>query len=60
MEKIKPIDNESNQKNPNEGTTGTNLQYDKTQGNRGKQLNPNQIPQANKKVVSKMDGRDVC
>lgn len=29
-------------KNPNKGTSGTNKTYDKTQGNRGKQLNPNQ------------------
>ena len=28
--------------NPNEGTKGTNVTYDKNQGNRGKQLNPNQ------------------
>lgn len=29
-------------KNPNKGTGGTNKTYDKNQGNRGKQLNPNQ------------------
>ena len=29
-------------KNPNKGTSGTNPTYDKNQGNRGKQLNPNQ------------------
>ena len=40
--KIKPKDNQSNQKNANKGTKGTNKQYDKTQGNKGKQLNPNQ------------------
>lgn len=28
--------------NPNKGTKGTNATYDKNQGNRGKQLNPNQ------------------
>lgn len=28
--------------NPNTGTNGTNTTYDKNQGNRGKQLNPNQ------------------
>ena len=28
--------------NPNKGTSGTNGSYDKSQGNRGKQLNPNQ------------------
>jgi len=32
----------SNQKNSNEGTSGTNPAYDKVQGNRGKQKNPNQ------------------
>lgn len=31
-------------KNPNTGTSGTNSTYDKNQGNRGKQLNPNQAP----------------
>jgi hypothetical protein len=34
-------DNKANQKNPNKGTPGTNKPYDKGQGNRGKQLNPN-------------------
>jgi hypothetical protein len=28
-------------KNPNKGNNGTNHTYDKNQGNRGKQLNPN-------------------
>ncbi len=41
-DKIKPKDNESNMQNPNKGTDGTNKQYDKAQGDRGKQLNPNQ------------------
>ncbi|WP_289845324.1 hypothetical protein [Acinetobacter wanghuae] len=27
-------------KNPNKGTNGTNITYDKNQGNRGTQLNP--------------------
>ena len=40
--KINPSDNTSNQKNPNKGTDGTNRQYDQAQGNRGKQMNPNQ------------------
>ncbi len=40
--KIKPEDNASNQTNSNEGSEGTNLQYDQVHGNRGKQLNPNQ------------------
>ena len=35
--KIKPIDNNSNQKNPNKGTSGTNRQYDQVHGNRSKQ-----------------------
>lgn len=37
-----PQQNESNMQNANKGTNGTNLQYDKNQGNRGKQLNTNQ------------------
>jgi hypothetical protein len=40
--KIKPSDNQSNMQNPNKGTPGTNRQYDQNQGNRGKQMNPNQ------------------
>ena len=28
--------------NANKGTSGTNRQYDQNQGDRGKQLNPNQ------------------
>ena len=39
---IKPEDNASNTTNPNKGSSGTNKQYDKNQGNTGKQLNPNQ------------------
>ncbi len=35
---IKPRDNEANQTNANKGTSGTNLQYDQAQGNRGKLL----------------------
>ncbi len=38
---VKPSDNASNMQNPNKGTSGTNIQYDKNQGNRGQQLNPN-------------------
>ena len=38
---IKPIDNRANMRNSNKGTAGTNLQYDRNQGNRGEQLNPN-------------------
>ena len=40
--KIDPTDNASNQTNLNRGSEGTNLQYDKVHGNRGKQLNANQ------------------
>lgn len=40
--KVSPKDNSSNMPNPNKGTSGTNKQYDQAQGNRGKQLNPNQ------------------
>lgn len=39
--KITPQQNASNTKNANKGTAGTNKQYDKNQGNRGEQLNPN-------------------
>lgn len=35
-------DNSANIKNPNKGTNGTNKAYDQNQGNRGKQMNPNQ------------------
>ena len=38
----KQSNHESDIKNPNTGTPGTNETYDKNQGNRGKQLNPNQ------------------
>jgi hypothetical protein len=31
-------------KNSNKNTDGTNTTYDKNQGNRGKQLNPNNKP----------------
>lgn len=40
--KIKPADNRTNQQNGNKGTKGTNKQYDQAQGNRGKQMNPQQ------------------
>lgn len=32
--------------NPNKGSDGTNKQYDKAQGNRGKQMNPNRKKQS--------------
>ena len=38
----KPNDNKSSQKNANKGTKGVNIIYAKVQGNKGKQLNPNQ------------------
>ncbi|MGB3468407.1 MAG: hypothetical protein WBA74_24190 [Cyclobacteriaceae bacterium] len=38
-DKIKPEDNESNQQNANEGTSGTNDQYQKALDNRSRQLN---------------------
>jgi len=41
--KIKPINNESNMKNANKGTDGTNRQYGKVHGNRGKQLQPSSL-----------------
>lgn len=39
---IKPQDNAANMQNGNKGTSGVNKQYSQNQGNRGKQLNPNQ------------------
>ncbi|WP_319542139.1 hypothetical protein [uncultured Pseudodesulfovibrio sp.] len=38
----KPADNNADQKNPNKGTLGTNIAWDKAQGNRGKQIRDNQ------------------
>lgn len=35
---MNPQENTANQQNANKGTPGTNLQYNKVQGNRGKQL----------------------
>lgn len=32
--------NEADMQNPNKGTDGTNEAYDQNQGNKGKQLNP--------------------
>ncbi|WP_172635985.1 hypothetical protein [Photobacterium profundum] len=40
--KISPQNNAANQKNANKSSNGTNRQYDQAQGNRGKQMNPNQ------------------
>jgi len=36
--------------NPNKGTSGTNKTWDKAQGNKGKQMNPNQKSQLNKQL----------
>jgi hypothetical protein len=40
--RIDPKDNQANQKNAHKGTKGRNRQHDQAQGNRGKQMNPNQ------------------
>lgn len=40
--KTKTPNHEADIKNPNKGTDGVNPTYSKNQGNRGKQLNPNQ------------------
>ena len=37
----KGANHEADIKNANKGTKGTNITYDKNQGNRGKQKNPN-------------------
>jgi hypothetical protein len=37
--KVKPKDNNSNQVNPNKGTKGTNVHYDKAQANKSQQMN---------------------
>jgi hypothetical protein len=40
--KITPAGNRSNIPNGNKGTAGQNRQHAQNQGNRGKQMNPNQ------------------
>lgn len=40
----KQPNHQSDIRNGNSGTPGTNVTWDKAQGNRGKQLNPNQAP----------------
>jgi len=40
----KKPNHEADIRNPNKGSPGTNKTWDKAQGNRGKQLNPNQRP----------------
>lgn len=47
--KITPASNAANMSNSNKGSNGTNKQYDQAQGNRGKQLNPNQQQRPTKK-----------
>ena len=49
MEKKTPQQNHADQQNPNKGTPGTNKQYALSQGNKGKQLNPNQLIPSGKK-----------
>lgn len=48
-ENINPKDNAANMQNANKGASGTNKQYAQNQGNRGKQLNPNQNQNGGKK-----------
>jgi hypothetical protein len=36
----KPTNNSANQQNANKGSNGTSKAYDKAQGNRGYQMNP--------------------
>ena len=38
----KQTNHQADIRNPNTGSKGTNSAYDKNQGNRGKQVNPNQ------------------
>ena len=40
--KNKSSNHQADIKNTNKGTNGSNTTFDKNQGNRGKQLNPNQ------------------
>ncbi len=47
--KISPQNNQANQQNANKGSSGTNRQYDQAQGNKGKQVNPNQNTKGGKK-----------
>ena len=42
MSKKSDANNKANQSNANKGTSGTNKANSKVNGNRGKQLNPNQ------------------
>ena len=49
VKRVSPKNNHANIKNANKGTKGTNKQYAKKHGNRGKQLNPNNKSKSNKK-----------
>ena len=42
----KKANHQADIQNANKGTVGTNKTWDKAQGNRGKQLNPNRTPSA--------------
>lgn len=62
---MRPEDNQSNTLNPNKGFSGTNKQYSQNQGNRGKQLNPNQantliVLVKSSVVVEKQNPLDRC
>ena len=52
-----PDQNSANQQNANKGTSGTNPQYDKAQGNKGQQLNPNQGQKGGSKGGGKVSGK---
>ena len=52
-----PDQSSANQQNANHGTSGTNPQYDKSQGNRGKQMNPNQGTKGGSKGGGKGGGK---
>ena len=47
--KVTPKDKRANMQNPNKGSDGKNKQYDKAQGNRGEQMNPNRKNESDKK-----------
>jgi len=50
---MNPQENGTNQQNANKGTPGTNLQYDKVHGNRGKQMATKQSGKTGGKSSSK-------
>jgi hypothetical protein len=51
--KIKPEDNRSNTQNRNDGTSGTNKQFQQDQENRNKQRVSTQTPKGSGKDVNK-------